>query len=98
MPNIKLICTTLKLRLVCKLLWLLPLLTVISCATKSPTMSAAIKEQDCPTPPPASAEAMTPPPPSGIYLSKVTASRSSWRQKLSDSPTKSDTSKSAKSE
>ena len=71
------------------LLWLLPLLMVIACATRSEPLPPPVVGEKPKTLPLPSAIAEIEPPPSGHYTKLLTDRRESSRQLLKSMPTKS---------
>ena len=71
------------------LLWLLPLLMVSACATRSePLPPPVVGEKPTAQPPPSSIAGIAPPP-SGFYMEKLTARRKRSQELLNSTPMKS---------
>ena len=71
------------------LLWLLPLLMVSGCASKSPTTPPPVVGEKPSAQPLPSSVAGIEPPPSGFYMEKLTARRKRSQELLNSTPMKS---------
>ena len=72
------------------LLWLLPLLMVSACATKSPSSPPPVVGEKPTAQPLPSSVAEIAPPPSGFYMEKLTARRKRSQELLNSTPMKSE--------
>ena len=72
-----------------RLLWLLPLLMVSACATRSEPLPPPVVGEKPKALPLPSAIAEIEPPPSGHYLARLTAWRKNSQERLNSTPTKS---------